>query len=357
MGVTIYAGTGRGVIAIAEQNGDWSIGRRRFMPEWEITQLVTRANGQIIASTRGDGVWLQLDKKGQGMSGGWAKPCYGRPGPGKTHSLAVDLDDPDTIYAGTEPMGFWVTHDAGKNWEMLPGLWNTPGVQEMTYPVSFVEPHVRHIAIDPSNPDIFYASLQVGYVAKSTNRGVTWRVIDGGIDADVHTIIVHPKNPKKLFAATGGHGSREGKTKGKALYTSDDAGETWTPMGLEFAEEYSLPLAMHPGNPDVMFSGLATGYPPLWRRPSGAEARFISSRDGGKTWQQVALPDAEVGQAFPGSIAFDPGDPDHVYMATDKGGLYHSGDSGKNWQRVPVDIAKAGGLTEVGFADMRIFHS
>lgn len=356
MGLVIYAGTARGVIEIKEQSGDWSIGRRHFMPQWEITQLLVRDDGMLVASTRGDGVWTQQDRKGEGMAGGWAKLCYSRPGPGKTHTIAFDPEDEQTIYAGTEPIGLWVTHDGGKNWEPLPGLWNAPGVKETDYPVPFVEPHVRHIAIDPNNRNVLYASLQVGYVAKSVDRGVTWRVIDGGIDADVHTIIVHPKNSNKLFAATGGHGAREGVTKGKALYTSDDAGESWRPMATEFQEEYAVPIVMQPGNPDVLFSALAVGPAPFWRRPEGAKGRFISSRDGGRSWQQVALPDDRVGQEFPGSISFDPADPESVYMATNKGALYHSSDSGRKWQRVPIDLEKAGELTEIGLADMSIFH-
>lgn len=357
MGVVIYAGTSRGVIAITEQNGDWSIGRRRFMPEWAITQLLVRGTGQLLASTRGDGVWLQVDRKGEGMTGGWEKPCYGRPGPGKTHAIAIDPEDSDTIYAGTEPLDLWVTHDGGRSWQPLPGLRNVPGVVEMTYPVPMVEPHVRHLAIDPGNRNVLYASLQVGHLAKSTDRGATWKLFDGGIDPDVHTILVHPKNPNQLYAATGGHGSREGLTKGKALYRSENGGETWSPMATEFPEEYSLPLAMHPGDPNVLFSSVAMDPPPFWRRPGGAKARFITSRDGGRSWQQVSMPDAEVGPTFPGAIAFDPADPNDVYMSTDKGALYRSRDSGKSWARVPVDIGKIGDLTEIGLSDMKIFHA
>ena len=356
MGAVIFAGTGRGVVQLKEENGQWTIGPRRFMPEWEITQLLVDEKGELFAGTRGDGVWRQVDKSGEGRTGGWSKPCYGRPGPGKTHAIAVDPQDPDTIYAGTEPIGLWVTHDGGKNWEPMPSLWAIPAVREITYPVPFVEPHVRHIAIDPNNRDVIYVSLQVGYLAKSIDRGQSWRIIDGGIDADVHTIIVHPKNPNKLFAATGGHGCRQGVTNGKALYTSNDGGETWSPMATEFSEEYAVPLVMHPADPDVLFSSVAINPPPLWRGTGGAKARFISTRDGGRSWQQVALPDQRVGPEFPGAIAFDPQQPETMYMSTDKGAFYRSDDVGASWRVVPIDLSKASELTEIGLSDMKIFH-
>jgi hypothetical protein len=319
--------------------------------------LLVRDSGDVFASTRGDGVWQQVDKSGGGRTGGWAKPCYGRPGPGKTHAIAVDPQDPDTIYAGTEPIGFWVTHDAGKNWESLPALWAIPEVRAFGYPVPFVEPHVRHIAIDPNDRDVLYLSMQIGYVAKSTDRGRSWRIIDGGIDADVHTIVIHPKNSQKLFAATGGHGCRQGVTRGKALYTSDDGGETWSPMATEFVEEYSVSLVLHPEDPDALFSAVAVGPPPAWHRPDGAKARFIRSRDGGRSWQQVELPDANVGHEFPGAIAFDPSDVTRVFMSTDQGSFYRSADGGQRWSRVPVELDKVGDLTEIGLSDMKIVGS
>ena len=356
MGVVIYAGTARGVIELREQCGEWTIGRRHFMPQWEITQLLTLDNDMLMASTRGDGVWVQLDRKGEGMAGGWVKPNYGRPGPGKTHAIAIDPEDRNTVYAGTEPIGIWVTHDAGSNWEPLTSLWNTPGVQQIDYPVPFVEPHVRHIAIDPNDRNVLYASLQVGFVAKSTDRGATWRVIEGGIDADVHTIVIDPKNSNRLFAATGGHDAREGRAKGKALYKSEDAGETWAPMATDFQEEYAVPIVMQPNNSDVLFSSLAVGPAPFWRRPEGAKGRFICTRDGGANWQQVRLPDDRVGQEFPGAISFDPEDSEGLYMSTNRGALYRSCDSGETWDRLPINLEDAGELTEIGLSDIRIFH-
>lgn len=38
MSAVILAGTGRGVLELKEENDAWTIGQRRFMPEWEIKQ-------------------------------------------------------------------------------------------------------------------------------------------------------------------------------------------------------------------------------------------------------------------------------------------------------------------------------
>lgn len=356
MGLLIYGGTARGVIAITEnEDGRFEINERRCLPEWEITELVVDGAGLLIASTRGDGVWRQIDTSWEGRTGGWKKPCYGRRGPGKVHCVTVDPVHPDTMYAGNEPISIWVTHDGGENWELLEGLSNTPSLGKISQPVRSLEPHVRDISIDPSNHDIMYAALQIGYAAKSTDGGLTWSLLTGGIDASVHTLVIRPDNPRHIYAATGGHGHRTGETAGKALYVSTDAGETWSPMADEFEQDYALSLTIHPQNPDILLSAVANGSPP-WSRPSGAEARLIGSTDGGKSWREVATLLEEIGPEFPGCISFDPASPDDVFLCTHQGNLFRSRNGGNDWDRIPVDLAAFGGLTERGLSSIIIIH-
>jgi len=357
MGTVIYASTGRGVVAIKEDaNGvDWKIEERYFVPDWEITELNVDSSNLLIAATRGDGVWFQADTTGKGRTGGWVKPSTGRLGPGKVHCIAIDPVDPNTIYAGTEPIGIWVTHDRGKTWDQLDGVWKVPSVAEVTYPVPTVEPHVRDITIDPTNRDIIYAALQVGYMLKSTDRGKTWKLLNGGVDPDVHTVVIRPDNTKRIYVATGGHGNRLGQTNGKALYATEDGGETWTPLATEFHQEYSVPLVMHATNPNILLTAVAVSHPP-WRTPAGADAKVIRSTDGGKTWREAKKVPAEIGPEFPGAFAFDPAKPDDAYMCTHKGSLLRSRDAGETWERVPLDLAKAIELIDVGLGDLKIVH-
>jgi photosystem II stability/assembly factor-like uncharacterized protein len=65
----------------------------------------------------------------------------------------------------------------------------------------------------------------------------------------------------------------------------------------------------------------------------------------------------EVGPEFPGAISFDPANPDDVYICTHKGSLLRSRNGGGDWERVPVDLAKFGGLAERGLSDIKIFHT
>jgi photosystem II stability/assembly factor-like uncharacterized protein len=212
-------------------------------------------------------------------------------------------------------------------------------VATVDYPVSTVEPHVRDITIDPENPKTIYAALQVGYMLKSTDGGKSWRLLNKGLDADVHTIVIDPRNPNSLFIATGGHDYRKGVAPGRALYKSQDGGETWAPTAMDFPHEYSVPLAMHPKNSDVLYSAVANGQPGQWRkRQTGAESLIIRTKDGGRSWQQLDGSIAAIHRDFAEAIAFDPSDPNRVYAALRGGDLYVSRNSGDEWEKLPVKV-------------------
>jgi photosystem II stability/assembly factor-like uncharacterized protein len=202
-----------------------------------------------------------------------------------------------------------------------------------------VEPHVRDITVDPKDSNTIYAALQVGFMLKSSDGGRSWKLLNRGLDADVHTIVIDPSNPKALFVATGGHDYRKGVAPGRALYRSQDGGESWTPTAMNFPHEYSVPLVMHPKNPSVLFSALANGQPGQWRkRQTGAESLLIRTKDGAKSWQQLDGNISAISKDFAEAIAFDPSDPSRVYIALRGGDLYTSGDGGDKWEKLEVKL-------------------
>jgi photosystem II stability/assembly factor-like uncharacterized protein len=334
MASILYLGTDEGVVTLkSEDDHSWKLANHALQ-EWSVPEVAVApsASNRVFAGTRGDGVWLSED-----YGATWKKPCYGKRGPGKVRCLTIDPHDSDTLYAGTEPIDVFISRDAAKNWTRLDSVWNIPWVQTITYPVAVVEPHVRDIVIDPNNPQTVYVALQVGYMLKTTDGGANWELLNRDLDADVHTIVLHPENTSQIFIATGGHDARAGVAKGRALYRSDDAGKNWQPMAAEFREEYSVPLALHPKKPNVLYSAVANGQPGAWnKRPTGAEACIIQSTDGGSTWKKLDNELARANRSFVESFAFNPANPDYMYAAQRNGDLFGSEDSGSTWFRLDV---------------------
>ncbi len=164
----------------------------------------------------------------------------------------------------------------------------------------------------------------------------------------------------QLYLATGGHSSRghdsgtdpagvapEENARGNALYESTNGGESWSPMAMDIDREYAIPMVMHPTNPDILYSSLATGSPGSWRRhDDGAQTTLVRSRDGGASWQ-VLDADREITVNYGEAIAIDPQEPDNMFVLTRKGQLFGSTDAGDTWKDLGVKVPDVSSMQAV----------
>lgn len=332
MDTVLYVGTDEGVITARTCDGrGWEF-VHHGLKSWEVSELAVSPQNpnKAFAATRGDGVWMSED-----FGETWRKPCYGKRGPGKVRSVTIDPHDPRRLYAGCEPVDIFVSDDEGRNWGPLDSVWELPCIPTMTYPLTRVEPHVRDIAVDPTDPNILYTALQLGYILKSNDRGRTWTLLDNGLDCDVHTILIDPAEPRRLVVATGGHDSRRGGAPGRALYISEDSGAAWAPTAMNFTQEYSVPLVRDPHHPNRLYCALAHGAQGRWRRrPTGAESVIIRSDDGGRNWRHrgSGVPAAE----FPEALVVD--DRGRLYAGCRSGDVYMSETAGEYWERLDIRL-------------------
>src|SRR5256885_1300752 len=161
MASILYVATDEGVVTLKSEDGHNWKQEHHGLKEWAIPEVAVSPNApnKVFAGTRGDGVWVSED-----FGASWTKPCYGKPGPGKVRSITVDPEDPRTLYVGGEPIDLFVSEDQGVSWDRLDSVRRVPWVEQVTYPVAVVEPHVRDIAVDPQDPRRMYIALQVGAI-------------------------------------------------------------------------------------------------------------------------------------------------------------------------------------------------
>jgi len=289
-----------------------------------------------------------------------------------TSAVAIDPNDPDTIYAATFGLPFCV--EAGelvkiKNGAVVADLnKNLPGIKE-GIPEAAVE-----IEVDPNNPNTIYVSKHGYGVFKSKDGGETWERLDdreGGLPRlGYYDIDVDYSNSNTLYAAglcellpeyiIGPTGLPQNIEQGACgAYKSTDGGKNWTRI-LE-TEHATMAVEVDPQNPNLLY--VATG----------AQGIFVSS-DGGKTWKQEneGLPSlgtaaviAKDGYVYAGvggsgvyagvvnedysitwdesrsnkpkayvskiQIEIDPKDSNRIYASAYPGGMFRSDDKGKTW--------------------------
>ena len=140
--------------------------------------------------------------------------------------LEPSLTDPDTVYAGVEDAAIFRSTDGAKNWKELPGLrghgtgpkWQ-PGAGGLC---------LHTIILDPSNPQRIWIAISAAGAFRTDDGGKNWKPINRGLrsqyipdqDAEighcVHHIAMNPKRPGVLFMQ-----------KHWDVLRSDDAGDNW----------------------------------------------------------------------------------------------------------------------------------
>jgi photosystem II stability/assembly factor-like uncharacterized protein len=254
-------------------------------------------------------------------------------------ALVVDPRDPNRLFAAVlghpygpnEERGIFRSTDGGKTWlNVLSVDENTGG---------------SDIEMDPSNPDVLYASLwevregpwednnqfqgTSGGLFKSTDGGSTWHPLTRGLPNNLTQInvAIATSQPNRLYAtvATTEHGEY-GSGAGLEVYRSDDAGENWhvattDPRPAMRIGGGDLPVPkVDPKNPDIVYS---------------ASIVTVRSTDGGKTW--TSLRGSPGGDDYQ-NLWINPDDPNIILVVSDQGGIVtvNGGQTWSSWYNQPT---------------------
>ena len=230
--------------------------------------------------------------------------------------IALDPSNPAIIFAGTRPAALYRSTDGGQSWKQL--------AVEMADECPNVRvPRVTALAVDPTDPKIVWAGVEVDGVRRSLDGGDSWtRIAEGVPDPDIHDVTININGSRKVLTTT----PRE-------IFASSDAGEHWTPLGVgeQFRLPYCRALTQKTDDPKTLF--VATGDGAVGK--TGAIQR---SRDGGRSWEMATLPVEPNSPIW--TFAVHPANPDRIVTCSHYGELYASENAGDTWKKLPREFTE-----------------
>jgi photosystem II stability/assembly factor-like uncharacterized protein len=338
-----------GVIADNMHN-DWT--SRRFGPDFgdePVSMAVDENNPDIVyggdlarvmRSVDGGknwvGVFSQSTGRGSTTTGLDVTTCYG---------IHFDPFDQKRMFISYTDIGLMRSEDGGESWisatsKGVPrGWWNT------TYWVEF-DPAVKGKmwAVMSSRHDLpRHRMLNLygggpGGVAESTDGGITWKALQGGLPAIMAPthILLDPKSPAEarvLYVVVFGQG----------IFKSTDSGKSWVAKNTGLPATAPLTWRMAMGGDGKLY--VVT----IRRSEDGKygndqDGWLFRSSNGGDSWERMTLPEGVNG---PMGITVDPKDASRLYLSVwerytagaggqvpPDGGVYLSTDGGQQWQNV-----------------------
>jgi len=210
----------------------------------------------------------------------------------------------------------------------------------------------------PNDPNLFYIGAVNGGIWKSDDAGRTWTpIFDNEPSGSIGAIAVAWSDPNVIYAGSGEGLQRPDLAVGDGIYKSTDGGLTWRNVGLRDAQQIGS-MAVDPHDPDRVFVA-ALGHP----YGPNAQRGVFRSTDGGATWQRVLYTNPNTG-AF--AVTIDPNDSKTVYATLwaarqapweigasfeiPGSGLYKSTDGGTTWTQLGQGLPSRIGRTEVAVA-------
>jgi photosystem II stability/assembly factor-like uncharacterized protein len=252
--------------------------------------------------------------------------------------LEPSLTDPDTVYAGIEDAALFKSTDGGHTWEELSGLRGHPTGAQWSPGAGGMCLHT--IVLDPGNPNRMYVAISAAGAFRSDDAGKSWRPINRGLKSEqipdphaevghcVHRIAMHRSRPDVLFMQ-----------KHWDVMRSDDGGDNWREISGNLPTDFGFPIDVHAHEPDTVYVVPITS--DSHHFPPDGKLRVFRSRSGGNEWEPLTkgLPQSDCYvNVLRDAMAVDSLDECGVYFGTTGGQVYVSPDAGATWKPIVRDL-------------------
>lgn len=228
---------------------------------------------------------------------------------GRIVDIAVNPLNKHVIYAAGASGGLWKSVNRGTTWDCIFQYEGTLSIGD--------------IALDPKKPDTIWvgsgeannqrSAFWGDGIYKSTDGGKTW--VNTGLRESHHIgrIVVHPGNTNCVYVAALGHLYTPNKERG--LYKTTNGGRSWEKVLYINPDVGVVDVVLHPKNPEIVYAASYERRRRAWHFDgAGPGSGIYKSTNGGRDWTRLqgGLPEGEIGRI---GLAVCPKEPEWIFAA------------------------------------------
>lgn len=243
-------------------------------------------------------------------------------------------NEPNVLYAGTEPSALFRSTDRGETFELVRALWDHPHREE--WGAGFGGQAIHTILPGLDDTAKMTVAMSTGGVYQTSDNRESWSPANKGVKAYflpdpwpefgqcVHKVARHPSTPDRMYLQNH-HG----------VYRTDNGGTEWVSIADGLPSDFGFPILVDPNDPDTVyvFPLVADGE----RIPPGGKPRVWRSANAGKSWTELGngLPaDGFYAAVMRDAMTADNAPQTGLYLGSRDGSIFASNDAGESWRQI-----------------------
>jgi hypothetical protein len=351
--VIVLVGTTKGLFLYRSDASrrDWQL-EGPFLPGWEIYSVRGDSrHGQRIFAGTSHTAYGATVRVSNNIGASWTQiatgPCYSVESGFKLNRIWQIVEghasEPDTLFAGVEEAGLFVSRDRGATWTELDALTRHP-----TRPDWFPGNGglcLHTILIHPTDLRRMWVAMSAVGVFRTDDAGASWQVCNTGLarvptgrtDPEVgyciHKMALDPRDPDILYMQ-----------EHSGVFRSTNGGDSWSPIeeGLTVYNDmrpFGFPIAVSPTG-DLFLIPLESS-----EQRSMRDGRLLVYRlgSGDSRWEPAGdvVPDEPRHvNVLRDALEIDALAPYGTYFGTTSGEVFCSLDRGEHWRRLPGQLSR-----------------
>jgi hypothetical protein len=237
----------------------------------------------------------------------------------------------DVVLAGVDPAALFRSDDRGETFRLNEALFNHP--DRPKWNPGFGGLCLHSILVHPQEPRRMYIAISSGGIYRTDDGGDSWNPCVNGlrVHPDVpgatlcpHKLRFDPANPSRMYLQN--H---------PGVYRTINEGRAWVAIESGLPSDFGFPMVVHPRRGGTIYTFPLTS--DEFRVPPGGMPRVWRSRDGGDSWESLGkgLPeDNGFFTVLRDGFSADTLEPVGLYFGTRGGQLYGSNDEGETWRAI-----------------------